>query len=45
MVQFQLLSLGGIKEAGALHRANKEQQQPRDYQDLQARIFQLDGQV
>lgn len=46
MMQSQLLSLGGVVDAGGLQRINeKQQQQPEDSRALQARIIQLEGQV
>ncbi|XP_034567093.1 fas-binding factor 1 homolog isoform X2 [Notolabrus celidotus] len=41
MMQSQLRGLGGVMDAGSLQR----EQQPVDYQALQARILQLEGQV
>lgn len=43
MVQSQLLGLGGVADAGVLHRL--KEQPPGDYQALQACIIQLEGQV
>ncbi|XP_074511323.1 fas-binding factor 1 homolog isoform X2 [Sebastes fasciatus] len=45
MMQSQLLGLGGVVDAGVLHRLKEREQQPGDYQALQARIIQLEGQV
>lgn len=45
MMQSQLLSLGGAMDAGGLQRLKEKEQQPGDYQALQARIVQLEGQV
>ncbi|XP_030264772.1 fas-binding factor 1 homolog isoform X2 [Sparus aurata] len=42
MMQSQLLSMG---DAGFLQRLKEREQQPIDYQALQARIIQLEGQV
>uniref|UniRef100_A0A3Q3KDM3 Fas-binding factor 1 C-terminal domain-containing protein n=1 Tax=Monopterus albus TaxID=43700 RepID=A0A3Q3KDM3_MONAL len=41
----QLLGLGGVVDAGLLQRLKDKEQQPGDYQALQARIIQLEGQV
>lgn len=43
-MQTQLLGLGGVVDAGLLQRL-KEKEQPADYQALQARVIQLEGQV
>lgn len=43
-MQTQLLGLGGVVDAGLLRRL-KEKEQPADYQALQARVIQLEGQV
>ncbi len=43
MMQTQLLGLGSVADAGILQRL--KEQQPGDYQALQARIIQLEGQV
>ncbi|KAM9346029.1 fas-binding factor 1 homolog [Symphorus nematophorus] len=45
MMQSQFLGLGGIVDAGVLQRLKEKEQQPGDYQALQARIIQLEGQV
>ncbi|XP_073351461.1 fas-binding factor 1 homolog isoform X2 [Pagrus major] len=45
MMQSQLLGLGGVMDAGVLQRLKEKEQQPVDYQALQARIIQLEGQV
>ncbi|XP_070778989.1 fas-binding factor 1 homolog [Enoplosus armatus] len=45
MMQSQLLGLGGVVDAGVLQRLKEREQQPGDYQALQARIIQLEGQV
>lgn len=45
MMQSQLLGLGGVADAGVLQRLKEKEQQPGDYQALQARIIQLEGQV
>jgi len=45
MMQTQLLSLGGVADAGAPQGLKEKDQQPGDYQALQARIIQLEGQV
>ncbi|XP_072225142.1 fas-binding factor 1 homolog isoform X2 [Leuresthes tenuis] len=45
MMQAQLLSLGGVADAGAPQGLKEKDQQPGDYQALQARIIQLEGQV
>ncbi|KAM8723634.1 fas-binding factor 1 homolog isoform 1-T1 [Acanthopagrus schlegelii] len=42
MMQSQLLNIG---DAGFLQRLKEKEQQPVDYQTLQARIIQLEGQV
>ncbi|XP_036945847.1 fas-binding factor 1 homolog isoform X6 [Acanthopagrus latus] len=42
MMQSQLLNIG---DAGFLQRLKEKEQQPVDYQALQARIIQLEGQV
>ncbi|XP_042361450.1 fas-binding factor 1-like isoform X2 [Plectropomus leopardus] len=44
MMQSQLLGLGGVVDTGVLQRL-KDKEQPPDYQVLQARIIQLEGQV
>ncbi|XP_063327602.1 fas-binding factor 1-like isoform X4 [Pelmatolapia mariae] len=44
LMQTQLLGLGGVVDAGLLQRL-KEKEQPADYQALQARLIQLEGQV
>ncbi|XP_025762644.1 fas-binding factor 1 homolog isoform X1 [Oreochromis niloticus] len=44
LMQTQLLGLGGVVDAGLLQRL-KEKEQPADYQALQARVIQLEGQV
>ncbi|XP_026021227.1 fas-binding factor 1 homolog isoform X4 [Astatotilapia calliptera] len=44
LMQTQLLGLGGVVDAGLLRRL-KEKEQPADYQALQARVIQLEGQV
>ncbi|XP_074552348.1 fas-binding factor 1 homolog [Halichoeres trimaculatus] len=43
MMQSQLLGFGGVIDAGALQRSTEKQ--PVDYQGLQARVSQLEGQV
>lgn len=43
-MQTQLLGLGGVVDAGLLRRLT-EKEQPADYQALQARVIQLEGQV
>ncbi|KAM4531077.1 fas-binding factor 1 homolog isoform 2-T2 [Odontesthes bonariensis] len=45
MIQTQLLSLGVVADAGAPQGLKHKDQQPGDYQALQARIIQLEGQV
>ncbi|XP_040919160.1 fas-binding factor 1 homolog isoform X2 [Toxotes jaculatrix] len=45
MMQSQLLGLGGVGDAGVLQRLKEKEHQPGDYQALQARIIQLEGQV
>ncbi|XP_049925615.1 fas-binding factor 1-like isoform X2 [Epinephelus moara] len=45
MMQSQLLGLGGVVDAGLLQRLKEREQPPGDYQALQARIIQLEGQV
>ncbi|XP_051244923.1 fas-binding factor 1 homolog isoform X7 [Dicentrarchus labrax] len=45
MMQSQLLGLGCVVDAGALQRHKEKEQQPGDYQTLQTRIIQLEGQV
>lgn len=45
MMQSQLLGLGGVVDAGVPQRLKEKEQQPGDYQALQARIIQLEGQV
>lgn len=45
MMQSQLLGLGGVADAGVLQRIKEKEQQPGDFQALQARIIQLEGQV
>lgn len=45
MMQAQLLGIGGVGDAGVLQRLKQIEQQPGDYQALQARIIQLEGQV
>lgn len=45
MMQSQLLSLGGVMDAGGLQRLKEKEHQPGDYQALQARVVQLEGQV
>lgn len=45
MMQSQLLSLGGVMDAGGFQRPKVKEQLPGDYQALQARIIQLEGQV
>ncbi|XP_050929965.1 fas-binding factor 1 homolog isoform X4 [Lates calcarifer] len=45
MMQSQLLGLGGVMDAGVLQRLKDKDHQPGDYQALQARIIQLEGQV
>lgn len=45
MMQSQLLGLGGAMDAGGLQRLKEKEQPPGDYQALQARIMQLEGQV
>ncbi|XP_035511387.1 fas-binding factor 1 homolog isoform X3 [Morone saxatilis] len=45
MMQSQLLGLGCVVDAGALQRHKEKEQQPGDYQALQTRIIQLEGQV
>ncbi|XP_059203464.1 fas-binding factor 1 homolog isoform X2 [Centropristis striata] len=45
MMQSQLLGLGGGVDAGLLQRLKDREQQPGDYQALQTRIIQLEGQV
>ncbi|XP_005750157.1 fas-binding factor 1 homolog isoform X1 [Pundamilia nyererei] len=44
LMQTQLLGLGGVVDAGLLRRLT-EKEQPADYQALQARVIQLEGQV
>lgn len=44
MMQSQLLGLGGVVDAGVLRLKDRENQSG-DYQALQARIIQLEGQV
>uniref|UniRef100_UPI0037E750DB fas-binding factor 1 homolog n=1 Tax=Semicossyphus pulcher TaxID=241346 RepID=UPI0037E750DB len=44
MMQSQFLGLGGVMDASVLQRA-RERETPLDYQALQARIVQLEGQV
>lgn len=44
-MQSQLLSLGGVMDAGGRGRLGEKEQQPCDPQALQARIIQLEGQV
>ncbi len=41
----QLLGFGGLMDAGVLQRLKEKEQQSGDYQALQARIIQLEGQV
>ncbi|XP_039978329.1 fas-binding factor 1 homolog isoform X1 [Xiphias gladius] len=45
MMQSQLLGLGGVVDTGVLQRPKDKEHQPGDYQDLRARIIQLEGQV
>ncbi|XP_029946413.1 fas-binding factor 1 homolog [Salarias fasciatus] len=45
MMQTQLLGLGGVVDTGVLQRLKDKDQQTSDYQALQARIIQLEGQV
>lgn len=44
-MQSQLLSLGGVVDPGGFQRLKEKEQLPGDYQALQARIIQLEGQV
>ncbi|KAK2833671.1 hypothetical protein Q5P01_017560 [Channa striata] len=45
MMQSQLVGLGGVVDAGVLQRLKDKEHQFGDYQALQARIIQLEGQV
>ncbi|XP_026181579.1 fas-binding factor 1 homolog isoform X2 [Mastacembelus armatus] len=45
MMQSQLLGLAGVVDTGVLQRLKDKEHQPGDYQALQARIIQLEGQV
>ncbi|XP_054463223.1 fas-binding factor 1 homolog [Anoplopoma fimbria] len=45
MMHSQLLGLGSVVDPGVLQRAREREQHPGDYQALQARIIQLEGQV
>lgn len=44
-MQSQLLSLGGVVDAGVLQRLKESEQPPGNYQASQARVIQLEGQV
>ncbi|XP_029015076.1 fas-binding factor 1 homolog isoform X3 [Betta splendens] len=44
-MQSQLLGLGGVADAGILQRVRDREKQSGDYQTLQTRIIQLEGQV
>ncbi|CAN9505180.1 unnamed protein product [Ophioblennius macclurei] len=45
MMQTQLLGLGGVVDSAVLQRLKDKDQQMGDFQALQARIIQLEGQV
>ncbi|XP_041634567.1 fas-binding factor 1 homolog isoform X2 [Cheilinus undulatus] len=45
VMQSQLLGLGSVMDTGDLQRSNKRERQHVDYEALQSRIIQLEGQV
>lgn len=45
MMQSQLLGLGGVVDAGVVQRLKDKEHHSGDYQALQTRIIQLEGQV
>lgn len=45
MIQSQLLGLGGVVNSGVLQSLKYKDIPPGDYQGLQVRIIQLEGQV